>query len=91
MPRRRGRALGRICLDTLGPTPRAELLRILMFPDCDRAGEIQLFYANRKTRTFAELLIDLEESPHARGVVLELRERELHDATTRYLMSRCDR
>jgi len=64
-------------LDALGPAPRAELLHVLMLPDFDRARRIQLFYGNPKTRTFAELLIDLEESPHARGVVLgELRERE---------------
>jgi hypothetical protein len=55
-------------------TPRAELLHVLMLPDFDRVRQIQLFYGNPKTRTFGELLIDLEESPHARGVVLgELR------------------
>jgi hypothetical protein len=49
-----------------------------MLPDFDRAGRIGEFYGNPKTRFFAQLLIDLEESPHARGVVLgELREREL--------------
>ncbi len=49
-----------------------------MLPDFDRARRIGDFYLNPKMRTFAELLIDLEGSPHARGVVLgELREREL--------------
>jgi hypothetical protein len=34
--------------------------------------------ADPRTQTFADLLMDLEESPHARTVVLgELREREL--------------
>ena len=48
-----------------------------MLPDYDRAGRIGDFYMNPKTRTFAQLLIDLEESPHSRAVVLgELRERE---------------
>jgi hypothetical protein len=49
-----------------------------MLPDYDRAWRIQLFNGNPKTRTLAELLIDPEESPHARGVVLvELRDRKL--------------
>lgn len=53
-----------------------------MLPDFDRARQIQLFYGNPKKRTFAELLIDLEESPHARGVVLsELRDREIRRST----------
>ena len=35
-------------------------------------------YGDPRTQAFAELMIDLEESPHARAVVLgELREREL--------------
>ena len=29
-------------LDALGPGPRAELLRVLMLPDYDRAGQIQI-------------------------------------------------
>jgi hypothetical protein len=57
-------------LDALGPAPRAELLHVLMLPDFDRVRQIQLFYGNPKTRTFAELLIDLEESPHSRAVLL---------------------
>ena len=48
-------------LDALGPAPRAELLHVLLLPDFDRADRIGEFYANPKTRTFAELLIDCEE------------------------------
>ena len=54
-----------------------------MLPDFDRARRIRLFYGNPKTRTFAELLIDCEESPNTRGVILgmlredELRQRHL--------------
>ena len=49
-----------------------------MLPDYHRARRIQLFYRNPKTRTFGEPVIDLEESPYARAVVLgDLRKREL--------------
>jgi hypothetical protein len=49
-------------LDALGPAPRAELLHVLMLPDFDRADRIGEFWGNPKTRTFAELLIDCEET-----------------------------
>jgi hypothetical protein len=65
-------------LGAIGPAPRAVLLRVLMLPEHDRAGQIGEFYLNPKTRTFAQLLMDLEESPPARAVVIgELRQREL--------------
>jgi hypothetical protein len=49
-----------------------------MLPDYDRAARIGDFWVDPKTRTFGELLMDLEESPHARAVVLGmLREEEL--------------
>jgi hypothetical protein len=48
-------------LDALGPAPRAELLHVLMLPDFDRADRIGEFWGNPETRTFAELLIDLEQ------------------------------
>jgi hypothetical protein len=49
-----------------------------MLPDLERARRIGEFYDDPRTQTFAKVLIDLEESPHARGVVLgDLREREL--------------
>ena len=56
-------------LDALGSAPRAELLRVLMLPDYERAGEIGAYWRS-ETKTFAELLIDCEESPHTRGVVI---------------------
>ena len=65
-------------LDAIGPTSRAVLLHILMLPDHERASRIGEFFSDPRTQTFAQLLIDLEESPHSRAVVLgELREREL--------------
>ena len=51
---------------------------VLLMPDHQRAARIGEFFGDPRTLTFAELLIDLEESPHTRAVVLgELREREL--------------
>jgi hypothetical protein len=44
-------------LEALGPDPRAELLHVLMLPDFDRADPIGSYWANPKTRSFAELLI----------------------------------
>jgi len=58
-------------LDALGPAPRAELLHVLMLPDLDRADAIT-FWGNPETRTFGELLIDLEEDKAARAVVFGL-------------------
>jgi hypothetical protein len=67
-------------LDALGPAPRAGLLRVLMLPEHDRAGRIGEFYLNPRTRTFAQLMIDLEEDPYARAVVLgELRGRQTRE------------
>jgi hypothetical protein len=64
-------------LDALPPAVRAELLRVLLLPDYERASEIGAYWRTQ-ARTFAELLIDCEESPHARGVVIGmLREEEL--------------
>ena len=65
-------------LDAIGPASRAVLLHVLMLPDRARATRIGEFFGDPRTQTFAQLLIDLEESPHSRAVVLgELREREL--------------
>jgi hypothetical protein len=65
-------------LDAIGPAPRAVLLNVLKLPDHERARSIGEFYGDPSTQTFAKLLIDLEESPHARAIVLgELGEREL--------------
>ena len=65
-------------LDSIGPASRAVLLHVLMLPDHARATRIGEFFGDPRTQTFAQLLVDLEESPHSRAVVLgELREREL--------------
>jgi hypothetical protein len=57
-------------LDAFPPAARAELLHVLMLPDFDRAGRIDDFWMNPRTRSFAELLIDLEEDRAARAVVV---------------------
>ena len=54
-------------LDALGPAPRAELLHVLVLPDFERADRIGEFWSHSESRTFAELLIDLEEDKAARG------------------------
>jgi hypothetical protein len=59
-------------LDALGPAPRAELLHVLVLPDFDRADRIGEFWGHPETRTFGELLIDLEEDKAARAVVFGL-------------------
>ena len=59
-------------LDAMGPAPRAELLHVLTLPDFDRVGRIGEFYGNPKTRTFAELLVDAEEDPNVRAVLVGL-------------------
>ena len=43
-----------------------------MLPDFERAYRIGEFWGNPKTRTFGELLIDLEEDKAARAVVFGL-------------------
>jgi len=57
-------------LNALGRAPRAELLHILTLPDFDRADRIGAYYGNPETRTFAELLIDGEEDPALRAVLV---------------------
>ena len=57
-------------LDALGPAPSAELLLVLMLPDLGRAERIGEYYGNPKTRAFAELLIDPEEDPYLRAVLV---------------------
>jgi hypothetical protein len=56
-------------LDALGPAPRAELLHVLLLPDFERADRIGEFWASPETRTFGELLIDLEEDKAALAVI----------------------
>jgi hypothetical protein len=49
-----------------------KLLHVLRFPDFDRADAIGTFWGHPETRTFGELLIDLEEDKAARAVVFGL-------------------
>jgi hypothetical protein len=57
-------------LDAFPPAARAELLHVLMLPDFDRAARIGEFWASPATRSFGELLIDLEDDSLARAVVV---------------------
>jgi hypothetical protein len=57
-------------LDALGPAPRAELLRVLMLPDFERAERIGEFWSYPQSRAFAELLIDCEEDRTLRAVLV---------------------
>jgi len=59
-------------LQALPPAARAELIHVLRLPDFDRADAIGTFWGNPETRTFGELLIDLEEDKAARAVVFGL-------------------
>jgi hypothetical protein len=43
---------------------------VLMLPDFDRAARIGEFWASPATRSFGELLIDLEDDRVARAVVV---------------------
>ena len=56
-------------LEALPPAARAELIHVLRLPDFERAEQIGVFWANPQTRTFGELLIDLEEEPYAKAVI----------------------
>jgi hypothetical protein len=62
----------RLRLEALPPAARAELIHVLRLPDFDRADRIGEFWASPETRTFGELLIDLEEDKAARAVVFGL-------------------
>jgi hypothetical protein len=59
-------------LQALPPAARAEVLHVLRLPDFERADRIGTFWGHPKTRTFGELLIDLEEDRAARAVVFGL-------------------
>jgi hypothetical protein len=56
-------------LEAFPPAARAELLHVLRLPDFERADRIGEFWGNPETRTFGELLIDVEEDKAARAVV----------------------
>jgi hypothetical protein len=59
-------------LEAVPPAARAELVHVLRLPDFDRADAIGTFWGNPETRTFGELLIDLEEDKAARAVAFGL-------------------
>lgn len=46
------------------------MLEILTLPDAERARRIGELYADEQSRSFAEVLIDLEEDPAARAFVV---------------------
>lgn len=63
-------------LNAFPPVARAELFHVLVLPDFDRAARIGEFYSDPRTRTFADLLIDLEDDRAARAMLVGmLRER----------------
>jgi hypothetical protein len=57
-------------LDALPPAARTELLHVLRLPDFERVGVIGEYWSNPRTRTFAELLIDAEEDPPTRALLV---------------------
>jgi hypothetical protein len=64
-------------LDVFPLAARAELLHVLTLPDFDHAARIGEFWASSATRSFGELLIDLEEDRLARALIVGmLREAE---------------
>jgi hypothetical protein len=74
-------------LEALPPAARAELLHVLMLPDFDRVDRIGEFWASPETRSFGELLIDLEEDKAARAVgfgLLREMERKWHEPGSRH-------
>jgi hypothetical protein len=50
----------------------AELLHVLRLPDFERVDRIGEFWGHPETKSFGELLIDLEEDKAARAVVFGL-------------------
>jgi hypothetical protein len=59
----------RVRLQALPPAARAELLRVLMLPDFDRA-DVAHSGSSGDARAFGELLIDLEEERTLRAVLV---------------------
>jgi len=57
-------------LDALPVAARAELLHVLTLPDLERVERIGEFWSYSQSRTFAELLIDCEEDPTLRAVLV---------------------
>jgi hypothetical protein len=64
----------RLRLEALGHAARLELLRVLGLTDEERATQIGTFYADPRLQAMAELLMDVEDDPAAREIVItELR------------------
>jgi hypothetical protein len=59
-------------LDGMPKPVRAELLRILLLPDFDRASAIGDLWAHPRTRGLAELLIDAEEDRPTRALLVTM-------------------
>jgi hypothetical protein len=59
-------------LAALPPAARAELLHVLRLADLQRAERIGEFWSYPQSRSFAELLIDAEEEPALRVVLVEM-------------------
>jgi hypothetical protein len=57
-------------LEALPPAARCELLHVLRLPDFDRAEAIGTFWGHPETRSFGELLIDLEEDRTLRAALV---------------------
>ena len=53
-----------------GPLPAPNSLHVLMLPDFDRADAIGSYWANPRTRVFAELLVECEEDRTLRAVLV---------------------
>jgi hypothetical protein len=60
------------CVEAFPPAARAEPIHVLRLPDFDRADAIGTFWGRPETRTFGELLIDLEKDKAGRAVVFGL-------------------
>lgn len=76
-------------LKPLPPAARAELIHVLRLPDLDRVERIGDFWADPRTRSFGELLLDLEEDKALKAEIWGLlregeRSLETGDAARRY-------
>jgi hypothetical protein len=56
-------------LQAFSPAARAELIHVLRLPDLQRAERIGEFWGHPETRSFGELLIDLEEDWTLKAVI----------------------
>jgi hypothetical protein len=64
----------RLRLEAFDPDARLEMLRVLELPSMERAEMVRTLYANVRMQPSAEFLMDVEDDPVARGIVVtELR------------------